>query len=111
MKRIVGILFILFCLNIATAEQTIRLVKIHIPEHDEVYKLTRRDITIIDAGKNFAKALVNDKEIAVLKSAGYVVEILIEDYKAYKDEIFQRGFYQCAKPCNMGNEGYRQSPD
>jgi len=93
MKKIIGILFILFCLNIATAEQTIRLVKIHIPEHDEVYKLTRRDITIIDAGKNFAKALVNDKEIAVLKSAGYVVEILIEDYKAYKDEIFQRGFY------------------
>ena len=93
MKKILGILFILFCLNIATADQTIRLVKIHIPEHDEVYKLTRRDITIIDAGKDFAKALVNDKEITELRTEGYLVEILIENYKAYKDEIFQRGFY------------------
>jgi hypothetical protein len=93
MKKLIAVIFVLFCISLAAGEQTIRLVKISLPDHSEVYKLRKFDITIIDAGKNFAKALVNDKEIAELRTEGYLVEILIEDYKAYKDEIFQRGFY------------------
>jgi len=77
----------------ALADQTIRLVEIGLPEHDEVYRLKKFDLTIIDAGPDFAKALVNDRQIAELQKSGYEVQILIEDYKAYKDQIFQRGFY------------------
>ncbi len=73
--------------------QKTRLVKIHIAEHSEVYKLNRFRITIVDAGDDFAQALVNDEEIAELRTAGYYVEILIDDYQAYMDEIFERGFY------------------
>ena len=90
MRRIIAIIFALICCNIVLAAQTIRLVKIDLPDHSEVYKLGKLDITVIDAGKNFAKVLVNDEEIADLKRAGYRIEILIEDYQEYKNAIFQR---------------------
>lgn len=76
----------------ATAGQT-RLVEISVFDHTEVQNLSKQDITIIDAGKDFAKALVNDAEINRLRAAGYAVEVIIDDYQAYKDDIFKRGFY------------------
>ncbi len=91
MKATVTILLIL-C-NILVADHTVRLAKISLPDHREVYKLPKFDITVIDAGRDFAKALVNDREIAELRAAGYQIEILIEDYNNYKKEIFERGFY------------------
>ena len=94
MRKLGILFFVVVCTSLAFADQTTRLVKIKIPHHDHVYRLARMDITIIDAGKDFAKALVNDEEITALKAAGYQIEILIEDYQAYKDEIFSRGFYR-----------------
>ena len=93
MKGSIIILLLIISYIAAYAGETVRLVKIDLPDHDEVYKLRKFDITIIDAGQDFAKALVTDKEIAELKAAGYKIHILIEDYQAYKDEIFNRGFY------------------
>ena len=93
MKRFIIILLLIISFIAAYADETVRLVKIDLPDHDEVYKLRKFDITVIDAGQDFAKALVTDKEIAELKTAGYKIHILIEDYQAYKDEIFNRGFY------------------
>jgi carboxypeptidase D len=93
MKRSIIILLLIISFIAAYAGETVRLVKIDLPDHDEVYKLRKFDITLIDAGQDFAKALVTDKKIAELKTAGYKIHILIEDYQAYKDEIFNRGFY------------------
>ncbi|MEO0226888.1 MAG: M14 family zinc carboxypeptidase [candidate division WOR-3 bacterium] len=92
MKKIcVFFLLITILLGQSFTRDIERLVLIHLPNHDEVYKL--RHYTIIDAGKDYAKALLSDKEIADLRNAGYELDILIEDYKKYKDEIFARGFY------------------
>jgi len=93
MHRIVllSFLILLGIWDIASAYETISLVKISLPNHDEVYKLSK--YTIVDAGKDFAKALLNEREITELRAAGYKLEMLILDYKAYKDEIFNRGFY------------------
>jgi hypothetical protein len=92
-EKTIVILAILISFNTTFANQTVRLVEIQIPDHREVYTLSKRDITIIDAGKDFVKALLNDAEIKALQNAGYQIDVLIEDYKAYKDEIFRRGFY------------------
>lgn len=76
----------------ATANLT-RLVKISVVDHTQIQKISKQDITIIDAGKDYAKALVNDQEIMRLRAAGYAVNVLITDYQTYKDDIFGRGFY------------------
>ena len=93
MNRLFAIAMVLLSFGFAGTTQATRLVQIDIPHHDEVYRLNRFYLTIIDAGADFAKALVTDEDISLLRSAGYHVEILIEDYEAYKDAIFQRGFY------------------
>ena len=94
MKKItLCILFVIIFSGLCFASDTERLVIIHLSDHNEVYKLNKFDITIIDAGKDYAKALVDDKKIEELRDSGYRVDILIEDYKKYKDEIFSRGFY------------------
>ncbi|OPX17552.1 hypothetical protein BXT86_05875 [candidate division WOR-3 bacterium 4484_100] len=84
---------LLAIIGLAFSENTTRLIKIHLAEHQEVYRLNRLNITITDAGRDYAKALVNDKEIKALQDAGYKVEVLIPDYRKYKREIFERGFY------------------
>jgi len=93
MKKSIIILFLIVNVIAAYSGETIRLVKIDLPDHDEVYKLRNFDITLIDAGQDFAKAFATDKKIAELENAGYKVTVLIEDYQAYMDEIFNRGFY------------------
>ncbi|MGQ9818278.1 MAG: M14 family zinc carboxypeptidase, partial [bacterium] len=92
-KMLMSISAVILFSSFSFGRDTERLVFIHLPEHNEVYRLNKYDITIIDAGKDYAKALVDDSKIELLRNAGYRVEILIEDYKAYKDEIFSRGFY------------------
>ncbi len=91
----VSVVFSLVLLSIGFAErnETIRLVEIRLQTHDVIYTLSDYRLTIIDAGDDFARALVNDSEIALLRHAGYDVVILIDDYQSYKDDIFQRGFY------------------
>lgn len=79
--------------GVADRNETIRLVEIELHDHDMIYTLNNYRLTIVDAGSDFARALVNDNEIAILRDDGYDVSILIEDYQAYKDGIFQRGFY------------------
>jgi len=93
MKKIILFAFFITFSGLCFGRDTERLVLIQLRNHDEVYKLNKYDITIIDAGKDYAKALVDDKKIEELRSAGYRIDILIEDYKKYKDEIFSRGFY------------------
>ncbi len=93
-RIVVFIFFNSLILNLGLARTIERLVLIRLSHHDDVYKLTDFDLTIIDAGKDYAKALVGDKKIAELEKAGYKIEVLIEDYKKYKDEIFKRGFYR-----------------
>ncbi len=94
MKKItMFVFFIITFSGLCFASDTERLVVIHLSNHNEVYNLNRFDLTIIDAGNDYAKALVDDKKIGELRNAGYKVDILIEDYKKYKDEIFSRGFY------------------
>lgn len=75
------------------AGQNVKLATIPLQNHSSVYDLSRRDITIIHAGKDFAKVLVEDVEIEYLRAAGYSVDIIIDDYQTYKDSIFERGFY------------------
>jgi len=91
MKHILlAVTVFLFCSGFSHAE-TMRLVQIDLPHHDHVYQLRQYDI--IDAGIDYAKALVTDREIMELRGQGYTLSILIKDYKAYKDELFERGFY------------------
>ncbi|MDH4210550.1 MAG: M14 family zinc carboxypeptidase [candidate division WOR-3 bacterium] len=91
----VSVVFSLILLSIGSAErnETIRLAEIGLQTHDMIYTLSDYRLTIVDAGDDFARALVNDSEIALLRRAGYDVVVLIDDYQAYKDDIFQRGFY------------------
>jgi hypothetical protein len=93
LKRFVITSLMLICVGLSTTKETTRLVEIRIPDHDEVYKLNRLHLTIIDAGADYAQALVTDNEIAILTDAGYKIKVLIEDYQAHKDSLFQRGFY------------------
>ena len=93
LKRYLTVLIILFCLGISADKEAIRLVEIEIPDHSEVYRLNRLHITIVDAGTDYVRALVNEAETSKLTDAGYKVHILIEDYQVYKDDIFKRGFY------------------
>ncbi|UCF71596.1 MAG: T9SS type A sorting domain-containing protein [candidate division WOR-3 bacterium] len=93
-RRISFILLIIIGLGLAAENETTRLVDIKIEHHDQVYSLNRYRLTITDAGTDYVRALVNDHEIATLESAGYRVTIVIEDYQAYKDDVFKRGFYR-----------------
>ena len=94
MLRAISItLLFVVCLGFTGQNQTTRLIEIRLRHHDEVYILNRQRLTIVDAGANFARALVNDEEVKALKDAGFDLAIVIDDYQVYKDEIFQRGFY------------------
>jgi murein tripeptide amidase MpaA len=92
MKKMCIIFLVVLC-NQVFAHEIVRLVNIQLSHHRDVYELNEFDITIIDAGNDFAKALLSDREINTLEAAGYRVDILIDDYKAYKDMVFQRGEY------------------
>jgi hypothetical protein len=94
LQRISLILLVIVCLGFAGENKTTRLIEIKIQHHDEVYKLNKYRLTIVDAGEDFARALAHDRDIAVLENAGFRVTILIEDYQAYNDALFQRGFYR-----------------
>jgi hypothetical protein len=91
--KVIAIALLMVCIGLASTKVTTRLVQIKIPNHEEVYKLNRLHITIVDAGSNYVNALANDTDIENIISAGYAVKTLIEDYQAYKDAIFERGFY------------------
>ena len=93
MKFLISLVIIAVCIHAAPTPDVVRLAKIQFSDHSAVYVLNEYRITIIDAGDDFAKALLNDIEINTLKAAGYQVDILIDDYKAYKDTLFQRGEY------------------
>jgi hypothetical protein len=93
LKSIVTISLAVVCLGLSDTYDKTSLATITIQHHDEVYALNKYRLTIVDAGVDFVKALVTLNEIAILRNAGYDVSILIEDYQAYRDEIFQRGFY------------------
>lgn len=88
------LLLALACITFANEPSPVRLVEIGIAHHDEVYALGRQGLTVVDAGPDFVRVLADDAEIATLTDAGYRVVILIEDYQAYQDELFQRGFYR-----------------
>ena len=85
---------VLLGIGYADAGDVIRLVEIELQNHDMIYTLNHYRLTIVDAGDDYARALMSDSEIATLRGDGYDVVILIEDYQAYKDDLFQRGFYR-----------------
>ena len=93
-RRISLSLLVFVCLAVARPASPVRLVEINVAHHDEVYALGRHGLTIVDAGPDFVRALADDAEIATLTDAGYRVKVLIEDYQAHQDELFQRGFYR-----------------
>ncbi|UCG31282.1 MAG: succinylglutamate desuccinylase/aspartoacylase family protein [candidate division WOR-3 bacterium] len=93
LHRSVVFSLVLLSIGLAGRNETIRLVEVKLQDHDIVYTLNDYRLTIVDAGENFARALANDREIDILRGAGYDVAVIIEDYQAYKDDIFQRGFY------------------
>jgi hypothetical protein len=79
--------------EVSYAFPKMKLVRVYLQSHDDVYTLNEFDITIMHAGENFAAILVNDDDIGRLRTNGYRVEILIDDYQKYNDELFERGFY------------------
>jgi hypothetical protein len=90
----VGVVVVLFCvITIAYADDAVSLVRISLDAHESVNTLARRGITIVDAGKGWVHALLSDQELQSIQAEGYAVEVLIDDYQAHKDGIFQRGFY------------------
>ncbi len=93
LNKLIILSFTVMCLGSSSTNATTRLVQIAIPDHNEVYKLGKLDITIVDAGPDFVNALLKDNEIRTIERAGYEVRVLIEDYETYKDAIFERGFY------------------
>ena len=93
LRLFITISIVLLSTGAAGGNEITRLVEIELHSHDMIYALNAYRLTIVDAGNDFARALVNDSEIATLRNDGYDVTILIQDYQAYKDEIFQRGFY------------------
>ncbi|MDI6839335.1 MAG: M14 family zinc carboxypeptidase [bacterium] len=70
-----------------------RLVEIPIKTHNEVYKLGRLKITIVDAGDSYARAILDDKEIEHLKSLGYEVKVIFEDYRELSKRILEKKQY------------------
>jgi hypothetical protein len=90
-KKIVGVIIFLLLIISAFAALPTRLIKVKISNHSEVYKFSR--YTITDAGKDFVTILATDSDIEKIRSQGYSVETLIEDYYAYKRNIHARGFY------------------
>jgi hypothetical protein len=93
LKRIIITLLLVICIGVSAIKEPLKLVEIKIPHHNEVYKLNMLHLTIIDAGSDYAKALATDNDIAILTNAGYEIKVLLEDYQAHKDSLFQRGFY------------------
>jgi hypothetical protein len=79
-------------LTFAQASET-RLVDISVSDQDDVYTLCRQDITIVDVTSHAVRAVVDDHEISRLKTAGFAVTVIRDDYQAYKNELFERGFY------------------
>ncbi len=73
------------------AAETTRLISVRVPDHDAVYLL--RSYTITGADNEHVTMLATDKEIDRLHDLGYPVDILIEDYFAYKRDLHGRGFY------------------
>ncbi len=60
-----------------------RIIRIDVPSHDAVYSLARRaDLAVIDARDGFITAYADDARIALVRSLGYKVTVLVEDYQA-----------------------------
>jgi len=89
----ISCLILCLLMTLSHAGQRVKLATVTLHTHHDIYDLSRQDITIIDAGKGFAKVLVGDAEIESLRAAGYSVDIIINDYQAFKDSTFERGFY------------------
>jgi hypothetical protein len=87
------VLFLCIVVAYSYARQHVKMAQVTLRTHSDLYDLAHRDITILDAGEDFARVLVQDTEIEHLRAAGYSVDIIINDYQAYKDSIFERGFY------------------
>ncbi len=106
-RKIIFLLVTLGAMTFMTArfvnDRTVEhLVKLRVP-HDEVYKLAP-DYTVVDAGKDFVKMIVSEKELAELKTRGYLIDIVIKDYGRYMDEIVAKGFYHTyAQVCESLN--------
>jgi len=77
---------------IAQSLEGVSLTRISM-DSDSIAVIARRGITILDAGDGWVHALTSDQELRSLQAEGFTLEILIADYQAYKDEIFERGFY------------------
>jgi len=93
MRRLIALTAMFFIIGTSASKEPTKLVDIRILDHNEVYKLNKLHLTIVDAGTDYAQALVTDNDINILLNAGYEIIVLCEDYQAYKDSLFQRGFY------------------
>jgi len=58
------------------------VIRIDVPNHDAVYALQHQlDLAIIDAGENAITAYADDAKVGQLRSLGYAVTILVDDYQ------------------------------
>ena len=58
------------------------IVRIDVPNHDAVYTLQHQiDLAIIDAGQNAITAYADDAKVEQLRSLGYPVTVLVDDYR------------------------------
>ncbi|MCS7258006.1 MAG: M14 family zinc carboxypeptidase [candidate division WOR-3 bacterium] len=78
-----------------------RLIKISVSNHDEVYLLQDQfKLSVIDAQEHAVYALANDDLIEELRSRGYKLEIVANDYRdAYTD--MPQIYHSYAQVCSM----------
>ena len=91
-----GIIYVFLALFAGNEPQ--KLVEIPIKHQDEVYKLSKLKITIIDAGEKYVKAILSDEEIKRVERLGYRVKVIYEDYtQKAKDQLEKAGYHSYAE--------------
>jgi hypothetical protein len=81
--------------------QPVRIVRIDVPNHDVVYSLGRElRLDIADAQATFIKAYADDATIAAIRSRGYPVTVLVEDYVAQAERDLVT-YYSYVQACSI----------
>ncbi|MCK4307568.1 T9SS type A sorting domain-containing protein [candidate division WOR-3 bacterium] len=93
-----GIVCLFFLLSFSAENEPQRLVEIPIVHHNEVYKLNKLKITIVDAGSKYVRAILSDEEIIRVEGLGYKVKVIYEDYtQKAKDQLEKDGYHSYAE--------------
>jgi hypothetical protein len=99
---------LLLCLGLAAAGPT-RVVEIDVSSRQEVSRLPR-GLDIIDAGPNHVRILVDPGQLELLRDNAYAPRILIDDYAAHLDSVFQ-DYHTYAQVCSIVRAVAQARPD